>query len=187
MSKSFQELLLKIYQKPMDTQQQILDKTIEDWKGPGMQIDDMLVIGLKLEFDKVVRSTSSQHYNWNNKTILIADDVDINYIFLVEALKNTGAQTLRAKNGQEAIDIVKSGKQIDLILMDINMPQLNGFEATTIIKSINNNIPVIAQTALNIEDAKEKSQTAGCDDYILKPIRLKAFLSMLESYLNKKA
>ncbi|MDX9697784.1 MAG: response regulator, partial [Bacteroidales bacterium] len=89
-------------------------------------------------------------------------------------------------NGQEAIDIVKSGKQIDLILMDINMPLLNGFETTTIIKSMNKNIPVIAQTAMNIEDAREKSQQAGCDDYILKPIRLKAFLSMLESYLNKK-
>jgi CheY-like chemotaxis protein len=186
MSRSFQELLLKIHQKPMDAQKQILDETIEAWKGSVMQIDDMLVIGLKLEFDKVIKHSSSQHYNWNEKTILIADDIDINYIFLVEALKNTGAQTLRAKNGQEAIDIVKSGKQIDLILMDINMPLLNGFETTTIIKSINKNIPVIAQTAMNIEDAREKSQQAGCDDYILKPIRLKAFLSMLESYLNKK-
>lgn len=170
----------------MDAQKQILDETIEDWKGSVMQIDDMLVIGLKLEFDKVIKHSSSQHYNWNDKTILIADDIDINYIFLVEALKNTGAQTVRAKNGQEAIDIVKSGKQIDLILMDINMPLLNGFETTTIIKSINKNIPVIAQTAMNMEDAREKSQQAGCDDYILKPIRLKAFLSMLESYLNKK-
>jgi len=186
MSKSFQDLLLKIYKKPMDAQQQILDKTIEEWRGPTMQIDDMLVIGIKLEFDKIVRSSPSLHYNWNNKTILIADDVEINFIFLVEALKNTGAQTLRAKNGQEAIDIVKSGKQIDLILMDINMPLLNGFEATTLIKSINKNIPIIAQTALNIEDAKDKAQKAGCDDYILKPIRLKMFLSMLESYLNKK-
>lgn len=186
MSKTFQDLLLKIHQKPMDAQHQILDKTIEDWKGPGIQIDDMLVIGLKLEFDKVVRSSSSQKYNWNDKTILIADDTDINYVFLVEALKNTGAQTIRAKNGQEAIDIVKSGKIIDLILMDINMPQLNGFETTTIIKSLNKNIPVIAQTALNIEDAKVKAQQAGCDDYILKPIRLKLFLSLLESYLIKK-
>ncbi|MGE0079655.1 MAG: response regulator [Bacteroidales bacterium] len=186
MSRAFQELLLKIHQKPMDAQKQILDETIEDWKGSVMQIDDMLVIGLKLEFDKVIKHSSSQHYNWNDKTILIADDIDINYIFLVEALKNTGAQTVRAKNGQEAIDIVKSGKQIDLILMDINMPLLNGFETTTIIKSINKNIPVIAQTAMNMEDAREKSQQAGCDDYILKPIRLKAFLSMLESYLNKK-
>ncbi|OFX85283.1 MAG: hypothetical protein A2W99_15060 [Bacteroidetes bacterium GWF2_33_16] len=187
MSRTFQELLLKIHQKPMDIQHQILDKTIEDWKGNYMQIDDMLVIGLKLEFDKVVRSSSAQKYNWGEKTLLIADDTDINYIFLVEALKNTGAQTIRAKNGQEAVDIVKSGQQIDLVLMDINMPLLNGFEATSVIKSINKNIPVIAQTALSIEDAKEKASKAGCDDYILKPIRLKSFLSLIESYLTKNA
>jgi serine phosphatase RsbU (regulator of sigma subunit) len=185
MSRSFQELLLKIHQKPMDAQHQILDKTIEEWRGTGIQIDDILVVGLKLEFDKVVKSSSAQKYHWSEKTILIADDTDINYIFLVEALKNTGVQTLRAKNGQEAVDIIKSKAPVDLILMDINMPLLNGFEATTIIKSINKNVPVIAQTALNIEDAKEKATKAGCDDYILKPIRLKLFLSMLESYLNK--
>ncbi|HAN18280.1 MAG: hypothetical protein A2X13_04745 [Bacteroidetes bacterium GWC2_33_15] len=184
MSRSFQELLLKIYQKPLDIQHQILDNTIEEWKGKNIQIDDILVIGLKIEFSNIVHRTTSQKYNWNNKTILIAEDTDINYIFLVEALKNTGVQILRAKDGEETVQIVESGKKIDLILMDINMPKLDGFEATRKIRLIHKDMPIIAQTALNIDEAKEKSEKAGCNDFILKPIRLKLFLSTLESYLT---
>ncbi|OFX24687.1 MAG: hypothetical protein A2041_14985 [Bacteroidetes bacterium GWA2_31_9b] len=185
MSRSFQELLLKIYHKPMDIQQQILDKTIEDWKGTNIQIDDILVIGIKPEFSIKSTNTPILNYNWSEKTILIAEDMEMNYLFLFEALKNTGVQVLRAKDGEEALQIVESGKKIDLILMDINMPKLNGFETTQRIRLIHKDIPIIAQTALNIDEAKEKAEQAGCNDYILKPIRLKLFLSKLDSYLTK--
>jgi CheY-like chemotaxis protein len=185
MTKNFQDLLLKIHHKQMDIQQQILDKTIEDWKGSNIQIDDILVIGIKTEFSKKLIATPIQTYNWSKKTILIAEDTEMNYLFLFEALKNTGVHVLRAKDGEETLEILQSVKNIDLILMDINMPKLNGFETTQRIRLINKEIPIIAQTALNIDEAKEKAQQAGCNDYILKPIRLKLFLSKVDSYLTK--
>jgi CheY-like chemotaxis protein len=183
MSRNFQDLLLDIHKKPMEIQQQILNKEFEDWKGSNIQLDDILVVGIKLEVAKK-RTIQKQKYDWSNKTILIAEDTEMNYLFLVEALRPTEVQILRAKDGEEALELFKQNDQIDLILMDINMPKLDGFETTKRIKEINKNIPIIAQTALNLNDAREKSEKVGCDDYILKPIQLKLFLSKLDSYLK---
>ncbi len=183
MSRNLQELLLKIHEKPMEIQKEILDQTFEEWKGDYFQLDDILVIGIKMEVAKP-KLTAKSTYDWSNKTVLIAEDTDMNYIFLVEALKHTNVNILRANDGEEAIDIFKKNEQIDLILMDINMPKLDGFETTKRIKEIKKDIPIIAQTALNIEDAREKSEEVGCDDFILKPIKLKLFLSKLDSYLK---
>ena len=183
MSRNFQALLLDIHQKPMEVQQQMLDKTFEDWKGNNIQLDDILVIGIKLEVAKK-RLSEKEVYDWSSKTILIAEDTEMNYLFLVEALRPTEVQIIRAKDGEEALDLFNKNKQIDLILMDINMPKLDGFETTKRIKEIKKDIPIIAQTALNLEDAREKSKEVGCDDYILKPIQLKLFLSKLDSYLK---
>lgn len=183
MSKNFQDLLLKIHENPMHIQKEILDKNIETWKGDGIQLDDILVIGIKLEVSKE-KIPAKNTYNWSKKTILIAEDTEMNYIFLVEALKQTQVGILRAKDGEEAIEVFKKNKHIDLILMDINMPKLDGFETTKQIKEIQNDIPIIAQTALNLEDAKDRAAEVGCDDFILKPIQLKLFLSKLDSYLK---
>ena len=108
----------------------------------------------------------------------------MNYLFLAEALKRTNIDILRAKDGEEAIELFNANEQIDLILMDINMPKLNGFETTKRIKEIRKDVPIIAQTALNLENAKEESVKVGCDDFILKPIKLKLFLTKLDSYLK---
>jgi len=183
MSKKFKELLLEIHHKPMSMQKEILNKTIEEWKGNNIQLDDILVIGIKLEVSKGTKK--KEQFDWSNKTILIAEDTEMNYLFLMEALKQTEVRLLRAKDGEEAIDIFNKNKDtIDLILMDINMPKLDGFETTKRIKEIKKNVPIIAQTALSLEDAKEKSMEVGCDDFILKPIKLKLFLSKLDSYLK---
>ncbi len=182
MSRNFKNLLLKIHDKPMEEQRQILDTTIEDWKGNYQQIDDILVMGFKPQIMKQYVPVSKS-YNWSKYTILIAEDLDMNFLFLSEGLKTTGIKIIRARNGQEAIDICKSDDTIDLILMDINMPQITGFEATQIIKK-EKNIPIIAQTALSIDEANEKAEKAGCDDIIFKPIRLKLFLSTINKYLN---
>ncbi len=183
MSRNFQTLLMDIHKKPMEIQQQILDKTLEDWKGENIQLDDILVIGIKLEVAKK-RISQKQVYDWSSKTILIAEDTEMNYLFLVEALRPTEVQIIRAKDGEEALELFNNNDQIDLILMDINMPKLDGFETTKRIKEIKKDIPIIAQTALNLEDARERSEEVGCDDFILKPIQLKLFLSKLDSYLK---
>jgi len=120
-----------------------------------------------------------------NITILIAEDEDYNFLYLSEILKRYHIHTLRAVNGKEAIDLVKEGQQIDLILMDIKMPEVDGYEATQIIKSINPLIPIIAQTAYAMADDKLKALEAGCDNYLSKPIHREDLIATLSKYLSK--
>ena len=127
--------------------------------------------------------------DWENRIFLIAEDVESNYMFLEKVLKRTHATIIWAQNGQEAVEIFKQHiekQPIDFILMDIQMPILNGLEATKIIKQIQRDIPVIAQTAFALEDDREKMLAAGCDDYIAKPIKADLLLTMIDQYLSKK-
>lgn len=116
------------------------------------------------------------------KTILIAEDEEYNYMFLDELLKNTGATIIWAKNGVEAVEICKQSTPLDLILMDIKMPLMNGFEATKKIKPIRPGLPIIAQTAYAMADDKEKAKDAGCDNYITKPIDKSDLFTMIYQY-----
>jgi len=121
--------------------------------------------------------------NWENKIVLIAEDEQINFLFLKAVLKPTKAQIIWTKTGRETINYCISHK-IDIVLMDIKMPDLNGLEATIEIKKINPNIPVIAQTAYVMEEDEEASIKAGCDDYISKPIRPDNLLTIMSKYLD---
>ena len=125
---------------------------------------------------------STETFNWSEKTILIAEDVESNYLFLEEVIKRTGATILWATNGQHAIDMFTQN-DIDLILMDIQMPLLNGFDATRAIKKIDPKVPVISQTAYAMAEDRGKSIAAGCDDYISKPIASQKLLSLINKYL----
>ncbi|HAG14947.1 MAG TPA: response regulator [Bacteroidales bacterium] len=126
-----------------------------------------------------------RQYDWAAKTIMIVEDVSHNYKFLFHAIKPTNANVLWAKNGKEAYEACKTDTQIDLILMDINMPIMNGYKAIRLIKSLNKNIPIITQTAYAFEGEREKSFEAGSDDYILKPIRTNELLTIMAKYLQK--
>jgi len=108
--------------------------------------------------------------NWNNKVILIVDDIEINYILLIKQLRRFGAEFVWLKDGVEVVKYVQSGKQIDLILMDVRMPNMNGVDATIFIKNIKPNIPIIMQTACVMGDDCDNIEDSGCDDIIYKPI-----------------
>lgn len=123
------------------------------------------------------------NYDWSEKLVLIVEDVGHNYKFLMHAIKPTNANFLWAKNGKEAYEICKKDTKIDLILMDINMPIMNGYKAIRLIKNLNKNIPIITQTAYAFAGEREKSIAAGSDDYILKPIRANELLSTMAKYL----
>lgn len=97
--------------------------------------------------------------------ILIAEDDDFSY-FYIEKLLRKDNKTLRACNGQEAVDLCKKHPDINLVLMDIKMPVMNGIEATLIIKSFRNDLPIIALTAFTQSGDKFKIKEAGCDDYL---------------------
>ncbi len=122
-------------------------------------------------------------YNWKNKTILIAEDEQTNFQYLNEVLKITNATVLWAKNGQEAVDICNRSKNINIVLMDLKMPVLNGYEATSIIKKNNTEIPVIAQTAYAMSDDKKKIEAVGCDEYLIKPIKVKKLLTTIQKFI----
>jgi len=121
--------------------------------------------------------------NWDNKTILIAEDEECNYKYLKHLLNKTNATILWANNGQEAVDLA-SKHDIDLILMDIKMPIMNGLEATKVIKGINKNIPIIAQTAFIYENDEKVSLSSGCDAFIAKPIGKNNLLDLMQRFMK---
>jgi CheY-like chemotaxis protein len=125
-------------------------------------------------------------YDFKDKTILIAEDEKTNYLFLEALLRKTNATLLWASNGKIALDMVKDNNNIDIILMDIKMPEMNGYEATTEIKKINPEIPIIAQTAYALAGEKEKILSAGCNDYLSKPIMGKILLEKINNFINKQ-
>jgi PAS domain S-box-containing protein len=115
----------------------------------------------------------------SKKTILVAEDEEINELYLRSALKPTGANLLFAKNGIEAINLFKKNPDISLILMDIKMPEMNGTDTTIAIKKIDKTVPVIAVTAYAFTEDREKCLLAGCNDYIQKPFRLKELYEII--------
>ncbi len=123
--------------------------------------------------------------DFKNRVILIVDDEEANHLILQELLPDWGATTIWAKNGKEAVELVSSINQnIDLVLMDIRMPVMDGYAATMEIKHINSKIPVIAQTAYANEEDRLKAEAAGCDGYITKPIDTSVLSSILEHFLG---
>jgi CheY-like chemotaxis protein len=126
---------------------------------------------------------SDTTYFWSGKTILIVEDNETSNIYFEAALRKTQANLIWAKNGLDAVEIVKKNNKIDLILMDINMPKLDGIEATRIIKTINSEIIIVVQTAFILSGEERLCQEAGCDEFITKPIRLKYLLDTINRYL----
>jgi CheY-like chemotaxis protein len=124
-----------------------------------------------------------RNYNWEDKTILIAEDEETNFLYLKAALSRTGVKILRARNGREAVAIIRTSDPVDLILMDIKMPEMNGIDATREIKAFNNKIRIIAQTAYAQEEDKELYFQAGCIDYLAKPIHRDLLLGVISKYI----
>ncbi len=125
-------------------------------------------------------------YNWKNRVIVVAEDDDINYKFIETVLHETQAKILRANNGKQVIELCKTINKIDLILMDIKMPDVNGYQATKEIKELFSNIPIIAQTAFSMQDDKAKCLSVGCDDYIAKPIDIEILIKKIDAILTKE-
>ena len=121
---------------------------------------------------------------FKGKTILIAENEDLNFIFLSEFLAEYDINILRAHDGLEAINITKSNGKIDLILMDIKMPIIDGYQAAAAIKQTGKKLPIIAQTAYAMAGDDLKALKSGCDDYIAKPIRRDTLLKKLYQHLS---
>ncbi len=122
-------------------------------------------------------------YDWRKKTILIAEDESNNFLFLSEIIKKAGARILEAKDGIQAVKCIKENSEIDLVLLDIMMPNMNGYEAAKKIKKLRPQVPIIAQTAYSDPKQREKSLTSGCDGYISKPYNSQELLDLVNQFL----
>lgn len=118
----------------------------------------------------------------NGKLALIVEDDPISNELLNYLLKKVGMKTLRALSGSEAMKLFTDHPDIDIVLMDIKMPDLNGFEVTKLMKEIRPNIPIIAQTAYALAGDRQRVLAEGCDEYIKKPIKKEVLFELMEKF-----
>ncbi|HEY4786768.1 MAG TPA: PocR ligand-binding domain-containing protein, partial [Bacteroidales bacterium] len=140
--------------------------------------------GEKKQIEYLPAFSGSNHYDWHNKCILVVEDEHLNFLLLQEFLKNTCANLLWVQNGKEAIDLCKENNMINLVLMDLKLPKINGYTAICEIKKFRRNLPIIAQSAYAMEEEIKKCREAGCDEYITKPIDHQKLLHLINGYFK---
>ena len=123
-------------------------------------------------------------FKWPGKTVLIVEDAIISYELLTKFLKDAQVSFLHASNGEQAVDFCLNNDNIDIVLMDIQLPIMDGLEATRQIKEHKPTLPIIAQTANAMEDDRPNIINAGCNDYISKPINRYELLQKIDKYLS---
>jgi signal transduction histidine kinase/ActR/RegA family two-component response regulator len=147
---------------------------------------------IPLVYDKVEMITVQPIKNKTNikgeeeGTILIAEDDNINFLLFQKIMKTKNFKIIRAQNGQEAVNICLNNPEIDLVLMDIKMPVMDGFEAFEKIHPIRPNLAVIAQTAFSSNEDKERILKEGFSDYITKPINREKLFDLIDNVFKKK-
>ncbi|GET34016.1 hypothetical protein PbJCM13498_28790 [Prolixibacter bellariivorans] len=124
--------------------------------------------------------------DWQQHKVLIVEDVESNYQYIYSVLGKTGIQIIWASDGKEAIEFYRDNPDIDLVLMDIKLPIMNGLDATQTLKSLNPDLPVIAVTAYAMSEDKDKCLEAGCDDFIVKPVNRFELLAKIENYFESQ-
>ena len=137
-----------------------------------------------IEVSQPFGKNSGVKNRWADKKIHVVEDTDANYILIEAMLKLQGMANLtRSVNGRQAIDYIKNHPDVDLVLMDIQLPDIDGYAATKQIRTFNTKVPIIAQTAYAMYADVVKAMEAGCNDFIAKPIKMNKMLSLLEKYL----
>lgn len=155
--------------------------------GGEVQIESEIGKGTIVRFSHPCDIQEKNNLNENKmKTMscLVVEDFEINYLYLKAILAPSGMDVLWAKNGLEAIELVKTGNKPDIVLMDIRLPDMDGYDVTRKIKQLYPQMPVIAQTANAVDYEKEKAYMAGCDDYITKPIYKEELLKKINNFIS---
>jgi len=136
--------------------------------------------------DKVnsINKSPAADYDWSEHTIMVAEDIDENYMLIEAAFRRTGVKMVHARDGLAAVNEAKSNDNISLILMDIQLPVMTGYEAIHNILLIKPEIPIISYTAYALPNEREKSLEAGCVDYVTKPMKAEFLLPLVNKYLK---
>lgn len=130
-------------------------------------------------------NNSKDPFDFKNHTILITEDVDFSFIYMEAVLRRTGVKVIWAQNGKEAVEIIKTNPEIDLVLMDMYMPVMDGYTATEIISKLRPSLPIIAQTAFCLAEDIKKCYAAGCTGYLAKPVRKEQLFSTLAQQFER--
>ncbi|NUN09944.1 MAG: PAS domain S-box protein [Ignavibacteriaceae bacterium] len=159
--------------------------TLSSQPGKGSTFSFMLPAGKDPEEIKLteVETGKPDTQTLKNKIVLIVDDEASNSLLLEEYFKGLELQIIKAVNGKQAVELCTSVKGISLVLMDLKMPVMDGFEATRRIRAIRRDLPIIAQTAYSAVEDRAKALNAGCTDFISKPIIKAEFQKKILGYL----
>lgn len=122
--------------------------------------------------------------NWSSKKCLLVDDNRDMLLYMERILSDTHINIIKARSGPEAIQIIKFTPDIDLVLLDMQMPEMNGIEATKEIRRIRLDLPIIAHTAFIFKDDKDIILEAGCDACLIKPIRREQLILTMQGFFN---
>ena len=173
-----------------------ISKNIIELLGGAISVESILGRGATFNFilphkdepskqsPKKVLKTVSTFLDWSKNTILLVEDEVSNYLFVKEILRRTKVELVWVENGKKAVEFVASSKSVDLILMDIQMPVMNGYEAFKQIKKIKPNLPIIAQTAYAMVEEKKQILDLGFDSYISKPIQINMLFDILSKFIS---
>lgn len=127
----------------------------------------------------------ANNVQWDDKVILITEDTPMNYKLIEIILRRTKAKLIWAKTGLEAVEAVEANSDIDAVLMDIQLPVMDGYEATQKIKALRPSLPIITQTAFSLNNERYKSLDAGADAFLTKPIDANKLVLTLKQQMEK--
>jgi len=123
--------------------------------------------------------------SFKSHSVLVAEDNDDNFDYIWHTLKNTGTNIIRAKDGREAVAMVRENPAIELILMDGMMPEMTGYEAAVEIKKMRSDLPIVILTAFVDHSSIREAVMSGCNDYLAKPIGVEELKAALSKWLVK--
>ncbi len=177
----------------------VIAKSYLDLLGGTIQVNSEIGIGtsfiftLPFDFDKykeiqekTVNPSALNVANIQDLKVLIAEDDNTSALLLSTYLKPNSKAIIVATNGEKAVEMCRNNPDLDLIMMDIQMPVMNGFNATKAIREFNSDVVIIAQTAFGLSGDRDKAIDAGCSDYISKPIKKEDLNNLLRKYFQSK-
>lgn len=125
-------------------------------------------------------------FDFKGKVVLVVEDNEISYKLISAVLLQVNIDVVRAVNGQQAIELCAGEDRFDLVLMDMQMPEVNGLEATRQIKLVRPQLPVVATTANTFDEDEAACREAGCDAFLSKPLQFRKLFELMHSFLDRR-
>lgn len=142
------------------------------------------ILSSNIRKDESSQNIGTDIPDWSKNTILVVEDIEENMIITTRSLRRTNVNVLKASTAEKAIEILKKLPEINLVLMDLRLPGIDGIEATKQIRSFNKNLPVIAITALTMGDEERLCRNAGCNGFLTKPVKPSRLVGYLRPFLK---